>query len=206
MLIKKPRDIKPSEITPKDLYLNRRQFLLSASATAISAAQSSADSMLLSQPNGRWRGKNSAICTAPTAPLKNRIHSRTSPLTITSMNSAPTKATRRKTPNTLPLVLGRCPSKAKSRKPKTYDIDELIKVAPLEERIYRMRCVEAWSMVIPWVGFPLNALVKLAEPTGDAKYIQFVTLQDPKRMPGQKIVSWTGLMSKDCAWTRRCIR
>ena len=73
------------------------------------------------------------------------------------------------------------------KKPKTYDIDALMKVAPLEERIYRLRCVEAWSMVIPWVGFPLSALVKLAEPTGNAKYIQFITLQDPKRMPGQKL-------------------
>ena len=78
------------------------------------------------------------------------------------------------------------------KKPKTYDIDALTKIAPLEERIYRLRCVEAWSMVIPWVGFPLSALVKLAEPTGNAKYIQFVTLQDPKRMPGQKfpVLEW----------------
>jgi methionine sulfoxide reductase catalytic subunit len=78
------------------------------------------------------------------------------------------------------------------KKPKTYDIDDLIKIAPLEERIYRLRCVEAWSMVIPWVGFPLSSLVKLAEPTGNAKYIQFVTLLDPKRLPGQKyaVLDW----------------
>jgi len=78
------------------------------------------------------------------------------------------------------------------KKAKTYAIDALTKIAPLEERIYRLRCVEAWSMVIPWVGFPLNALIKLAEPTGNAKYIQFVTLLDPKRMPGQKfpVLEW----------------
>ena len=85
-----------------------------------------------------------------------------------------------------------------------------MKLAPLEERIYRMRCVEAWSMVIPWIGFPLSALIKLVEPTSNAKFIQFVTLNDPKRMPGQKPSlfgnSSNGPMSKDCAWTKRCTR
>lgn len=76
-------------------------------------------------------------------------------------------------------------------KPRVFDIDELLKF-PLEQRVYRLRCVEGWSMVIPWIGFPLNALIKLAEPTGNAKFIQFVTLHDPKRMPGQKlpIMEW----------------
>ncbi|HWH78380.1 MAG TPA: protein-methionine-sulfoxide reductase catalytic subunit MsrP, partial [Candidatus Binatus sp.] len=72
------------------------------------------------------------------------------------------------------------------KKPKTYSIEDIMKIAPLEERVYRMRCVEAWSMVIPWVGFPLSALINLAEPTNNAKFVQFVTLVDPKRMPGQK--------------------
>jgi sulfoxide reductase catalytic subunit YedY len=71
------------------------------------------------------------------------------------------------------------------KKAKTFDIEEIMKLAPLEERVYRLRCVEAWSMVIPWVGFPLSALIKQVEPTNNAKFIQFVTLQDPKRMPGQ---------------------
>ena len=61
-----------------------------------------------------------------------------------------------------------------------------MKLAPLEERIYRLRCVEAWSMVIPWVGFPLSALINQAEPTNNAKFVQFVTLVDPKRLPGQR--------------------
>jgi sulfoxide reductase catalytic subunit YedY len=72
------------------------------------------------------------------------------------------------------------------KKPKTFDIEGILKLSPLEERIYRMRCVEAWSMVIPWVGFPLNTLIKLVEPTNNAKFIQFVTLHDPKRLPGQQ--------------------
>jgi sulfoxide reductase catalytic subunit YedY len=72
------------------------------------------------------------------------------------------------------------------KKPKTYGIDDIMKLAPLEERIYRLRCVEAWSMVIPWIGFPLSALINQVEPTNNAKFIQFVTLYDPKRMPGQQ--------------------
>jgi sulfoxide reductase catalytic subunit YedY len=73
-----------------------------------------------------------------------------------------------------------------------YDIDALLKLAPLEERVYRMRCVEGWSMVIPWVGFPLRELIRRAEPTGNAKYIEFVTLNDPRQMPGQRsrVLDW----------------
>jgi sulfoxide reductase catalytic subunit YedY len=75
---------------------------------------------------------------------------------------------------------------------RTWDIDALIKLVPLEERVYRMRCVEGWSMVIPWVGFPLAELIRRAEPTGNAKYVEFVTLNDPKQMPGQRsrILDW----------------
>jgi sulfoxide reductase catalytic subunit YedY len=77
-------------------------------------------------------------------------------------------------------------------KPKTYDIDELLKLAPLEERVYRMRCVEGWSMVIPWVGYSLAELVKRAQPTGNAKFVEYVTLNDPKQMPGVRsgVLDW----------------
>ena len=76
-------------------------------------------------------------------------------------------------------------------KPKTFGIEELLKL-PLEERVYRMRCVEAWSMVIPWIGFELSHLIKAVEPTAKAKYIQFVTLHDPEQMPGQRrgVLDW----------------
>jgi sulfoxide reductase catalytic subunit YedY len=70
-------------------------------------------------------------------------------------------------------------------RPRTYDIDELMKRFPAEDRIYRLRCVEAWSMVIPWRGFPLNRLLKEAEPTGAAKYVHFVSILDRDQMPGQ---------------------
>jgi len=78
------------------------------------------------------------------------------------------------------------------KKPKVFDIEELLKMAPLEERIYRFRCVEAWSMVVPWLGFSLAELIKRVEPTGNAKYVEFISLHDPEQMPGQKspVLEW----------------
>jgi len=78
------------------------------------------------------------------------------------------------------------------KKPKIFDIDELLKLAPLEERVYRLRCVEAWSMVVPWVGYSLAELIKRVEPTGNAKYVEFISLHDPEQMPGQKssVLEW----------------
>jgi sulfoxide reductase catalytic subunit YedY len=73
------------------------------------------------------------------------------------------------------------------RKPRVITMEDLLKLAPLEERIYRMRCVEGWSMVIPWLGLPLSELIKWAEPTGNAKFVEFVSLQDPQMMPGQNL-------------------
>ena len=78
------------------------------------------------------------------------------------------------------------------KKPMTLDIDALLKLAPMEERIYRMRCVEGWSMVIPWNGYALSHLINKAEPLGSAKYMEFVTLADPKQMPGLRrpVLDW----------------
>jgi sulfoxide reductase catalytic subunit YedY len=78
------------------------------------------------------------------------------------------------------------------KKPKQIGIDDIYKLAPLEERLYRMRCVEGWSMAIPWVGFPLASLIKWAEPTGNAKFIEFVTLADQQQMPGVRtnVLDW----------------
>jgi sulfoxide reductase catalytic subunit YedY len=71
-------------------------------------------------------------------------------------------------------------------RPKTYDIDELIRLFPLEERVYRLRCVEGWSMVIPWIGFPLASLIKRVEPTSKARFVEFTTLLDPEQFPAQR--------------------
>ena len=77
-------------------------------------------------------------------------------------------------------------------RPKVYDIDELLKLAPMQDRVYRMRCVEGWSMVIPWVGYPLAELIRRVEPTGNAKFVEFVTLADPKQMTGlgAPVIRW----------------
>jgi len=87
-------------------------------------------------------------------------------------------------------------------KPRTYDVDELMKRFPVEERIYRLRCVEAWSMVIPWRGFALNQLLQEVEPTSAAKYVHFVSILDPKQMPGRTVRSTPGRIAKVCASTR----
>ena len=78
------------------------------------------------------------------------------------------------------------------RKPKVFDIEELLKLSAQEERVYRMRCVEGWSMVIPWIGYSLAELIKRVEPTGNAKYVEFLTLADPKTMPfvGSRVLEW----------------
>ncbi|MFY8086438.1 MAG: protein-methionine-sulfoxide reductase catalytic subunit MsrP, partial [Rubrivivax sp.] len=78
------------------------------------------------------------------------------------------------------------------KKPGVYDIDSLLKLAPMEERVYRLRCVEGWSMVIPWVGYSLAELIKRVEPTGNAKFVQFVTLADRAQMPGLRssVLEW----------------
>src|SRR5690606_15254802 len=75
-------------------------------------------------------------------------------------------------------------------KPRTFDIDALRTLAPLEERIYRLRCVEAWSMVVPWVGYPLAALLRAVEPQGSAKYVEFVTHYDPQIMLRRPVLDW----------------
>ena len=77
-------------------------------------------------------------------------------------------------------------------KPRVFDIDELLKLAPMEERVYRMRCVEGWSMVVPWVGYSMSELIRRVQPNGNAKFVEFVTLNDSKQMPGLRssVLAW----------------
>jgi methionine sulfoxide reductase catalytic subunit len=184
MLIKKPIGIKSSEITPKDLYLNRRQFIFAASVTALSAGT------LLSGFDGSLSRREVIAGEKRKSPFSTN-EKLNSLKDITTYNNFYELGTDKGDPAQNAKYLTTRPwtvdVEGEIKKPKTYDIDALIKIAPLEERIYRLRCVEAWSMVIPWVGFPLSSLIKLAEPTGNAKYVQFITLQDPKRMPGQRL-------------------
>ena len=83
---------------------------------------------------------------------------------------------------------------------QTLDVDSIIKLAAPEERIYRHRCVEGWSIVVPWIGFPLSILINRAEPEPKAKFVKFTTIYDPKQMPGQKesVLSWPYVSSRAC--------
>ena len=162
MLIKKPADIKPAEITPKEHYLNRRRFMLSASAMVLSSG-----AML----GGLELGTESAMAygAEKLANVKKSNFSTNEKLNtlkeITTYNNFYELGVDKGDPaeNAKYLnhpALDASPSRAKSKSPRRSTSTTIMKLAPLEERIYRLRCVEAWSMVIPWVGFPLSALIK----------------------------------------------
>src|SRR6266545_5554855 len=179
MLIKKPLDIKSSEITPKELYLNRRQFIASASALALTAGAGLAGIDLLAAPREAFAGeKLTHLKKGPSEfQTTEKINSFKD---ITSYNNFYELGVEKGDPAQNAKYLTTRPwtvaVEGEVKKPKTFDIDEIMKLSPLEERVYRLRCVEAWSMVIPWVGFPLSALINQVEPTNNAKFIQFVTL------------------------------
>jgi sulfoxide reductase catalytic subunit YedY len=185
MLIKKPQDIKSSEITPKEFYLNRRQFM--AAAVGAGAAWAGIDLLgPAAEANAGEKLKN--LKKGP--PAFDTSEKLNSFKDITTYNNFYELGVEKGDPAQNAKYLTTRPwtvtVEGEVKKPKTFDVDDIMKLSPLEERIYRLRCVEAWSMVIPWVGFSLSALIKQVEPTNNAKFIQFVTLHDPKRMPGQK--------------------
>ena len=195
MLIKKPDDIKSSEITDKKLYLSRREFLgASTRSLGALAAGMSAPGLLLPSHEAE------AIEASKLGNLRKSTFSTTDTLTpykdVTSYNNFYEFSTDKYTPAQLAGTLNPRPwtitVEGEVKKTKTFDIDALLKLAPLEERIYRMRCVEGWSMVIPWAGFSLSELIKKAEPNGNAKFVEFISLQDPKQMPGQRssVLDW----------------
>jgi len=183
MLIKRPGDIKPSEITDRDLYLGRRQFIRHAAAAALAAGMPG------------WYGARAAPPGKIALPaIRKSAYSTNEPLNsfmdITGYINFYEFGTDKYSPVKLAKGLRTRPWTVKVsgeiKRPKTFDVDELIKLAPLEERVYRLRCVEAWSMVVPWVGYPIAELIKRVEPTGNAKYVEFTTLHDPEQMPGQR--------------------
>jgi len=189
MLIRKPENIKASEITPREVYLDRRQFIAAAGKAAIAAGAGLAGSELLAAPRSALAGEKfpnvkkgpAAYQTSEKVNLFKDITSYNNFYELGVDKGDPAKNAKYLTTRPWSVAI-----EGEVKKPKTLAIEGILKIAPLEERIYRLRCVEAWSMVIPWVGFPLSALIKQAEPTNNAKFVQFVTLVDPKRMPGQK--------------------
>ena len=189
MLIKKPADIRESEVTPQGLYLRRREFIKAAGSIAAGAATAAVGSALVS---GDAAAQNPNAYKFPQlkkgSPF-DTTEAQNSYKEITTYNNFyefgldkadPAKYAHTLKPRPWSIVVeGQC------NKPGTYNIEDIAKWFPLEERIYRMRCVEAWSMVIPWVGFPLADLVKRFEPNAKAKFVEFKTLVDLRQMPGQ---------------------
>jgi sulfoxide reductase catalytic subunit YedY len=183
MLIKNPADIKAGEITAKDIYLNRRQFIASAAGAGLALAGVE----LLSTARPAHALEKLPNVKKSSYTVNEKLNSLKD---ITSYNNFYELGTEKTDPSDNAKYLTTkgwtVEVEGEVKKAKTFAIEDIMKLAPLEERTYRMRCVEAWSMVIPWIGFPLSALISQVEPTNNAKYIQFVTLVDPKRMPAQK--------------------
>ena len=188
MLIKKPADIRESEVTPKELFLRRREFIAAAGVTAAAVATNgfgafSQDEVVEAQNPKAQKLTNLAKSPFSTDEKLNSYKD------VTTYNNFyefgldkgdPARyAHSLKTRPWSVVVEGQC------GKPGTYNIEDIMKWAPLEERIYRLRCVEAWSMVVPWVGYPMSEFLKRFEPTSRAKFVEFKTLVDPRQMPGQ---------------------
>lgn len=192
MIIQQKPDILPSEITSKTVYDDRRKFLKQAGfGLAIGA------SGLLNKPLLAATANNKSALAKPGSVLKLPTYSKskygtgeklTSLEDVTSYNNYYEFGTGKDEPainsklfKTTPWTLT---VEGEVKKNKTISIEDILKLAPLEERIYRMRCVEGWSMVIPWIGLPLAQLIKWAEPTANAKYVEFISLGDKQQMAG----------------------
>lgn len=189
MLIKKPSDIKPSEITDPALYKQRRKF--------IQAGLGLTGAGILS---GLWLPDSAQAAREKLQGIKKSSFSTdekpTSYKDVTTYNNFYEFGTDKSDParnaHTLKTKPWSLTIEGEAAKPGTYHLEDLVKASTLEERIYRFRCVEAWSMVIPWVGISLSSLIKRFEPTSKAKFVEFTTLYNPKQMPGQnrQVLGW----------------
>jgi sulfoxide reductase catalytic subunit YedY len=196
MTIMKPRDIPSSEITPREVFRARRRFLAAAGLGAAAAAAGAAGrGAYAATPDGGAPGKLPALPAR-----KNAQFSTSERLTpykdVTTYNNFYEFGTSKSDPAEYAGSLRTRPwnvaVEGEVVKPRSFGIEELMKLAPMEERVYRHRCVEAWSMVIPWIGYPLSNLLRAVQPTGKAKYVEFITLLDPAEMPGQNdpVLHW----------------
>jgi sulfoxide reductase catalytic subunit YedY len=189
MLLKRPSGIKSSEITDKNLYVNRRQFITSAAIAITSgfvapglllAPGSGAGEALYISRKGMFSTKEERTPYKDATHYNNFYEFSTDKEAVAKLVSGF---------HTRPWTIS---VEGEVKRPKVYDIDKLIKIFSLEERIYRLRCVEAWSMVIPWVGFPLGDFIKRCEPASTARFVEFTALNNPEQMPGQRrgILDW----------------
>ena len=188
MLIKRPADILPSEITDESVYLNRRE-LLKVAGIATVGALASQSILASSEKTGR------ELPDVQKSPFSTD-QDPNSWSDVTTYNNYYEFGTGKDDPalnardfKPLPWTInvsGQCD------KPGQYDYEDLVSPHVLDERIYRLRCVEAWSMVVPWVGIPLASIIKRLEPNSKATYVRFKTLHDPERMPGQRrrVLDW----------------
>ena len=187
MLIRRPDDVTSSEITPLDLVLRRREFIRSAACAAATALIP-----------GTAQGKTPPPRTL--SDVRNGPFGTDEELTsfesATSYNNFYEFGTDKKDPKKNSGSLRTRPwsvaIEGEIAKPAVVPLDDLLKPHPLEERVYRLRCVEAWSMVIPWIGIPLGDVIARFKPTSRAKYVAFATLHDPEQMPGQRrrVLDW----------------
>jgi sulfoxide reductase catalytic subunit YedY len=196
MLIKSSRDgVNPplaSDITPREVYEERRKFIarMAVGAVAGSALWEMANREAFAQtPAGQK-------LAAKANPAFSTIEARTPFKDASSYNNYYEFGLDKGDPSENAHMLRPRPwtvsIEGEIKKPMRLDIDGLTKLAPLEERVYRLRCVEGWSMVIPWVGYSLSNLIRHVEPNGNARYVEFTTLADPKQMPGLRsgVLDW----------------
>jgi sulfoxide reductase catalytic subunit YedY len=189
MLIRKPADIRPSEITSKENYLRRRDFIRAGSMAGAAAIAGPALGAIVP---GRERAKLEAVgdsrfSTGETANSYEDVTTYNNYYEFGTDKADPARYAQDFDPRPWTITVD-----GHAEKTGSFDFEDFIRPFDLEERIYRMRCVEAWSMVIPWVGISLAEVVRYFRPTSRAKYVAFETLHDPVRMPGQRrrVLDW----------------
>jgi sulfoxide reductase catalytic subunit YedY len=180
MLIKKPDDIRSSEITPEELYYDRREFLRAAGILGIAAAAGGLGAAA-SPARGQGTQEKDELTPFEDVTTYNNFYE-----FGTDKSDPAENAKGFKTKPWSVRVEGLV------SKPATYNLEDFLKPYKLQERVYRHRCVEGWSMVIPWLGFPIADLITTVRPLSSAKFIEFQTLLDPKQMPGQRapVLEW----------------
>lgn len=180
MLIKKPSMsfcLTENDVTPKELFDSRRKFMAQSGAVLLASGF---------MPSSLWAGNK--IANYRKSPLSIDVKP-TAYKHVTTYNNFYEFGTGKSDPSENAHTLKTKPwsvvIEGEVEKGGTFDLEDILKNQQLEERIYRLRCVEAWSMVVPWIGFSLANLLKQAQPTSKAKYVEFTTLYDPEQMPGQ---------------------
>ena len=203
MIILQKPDVLPSEITPKEVFEDRRRFIKQAGLGLLATSALAHSNLLLATNNTSYQtaptgypSKSAPVLPSYTKTAYGKEEKLTSYEDVTTYNNFYEFGTSKNEPAVNSKLFKPHPwtvsIEGEVKRNKTISIDEILKLAPLEERIYRMRCVEGWSMVIPWLGFPLAQLIKWAEPNANAKYIEFISFADSQQMPGVNlpILDW----------------